>query len=94
MKLYCHQNSGEVLLNCTESDFIVIATCRRWIPSVSSIEKFGSNKNAVVLCSGCARTLTAGILTEVFMVFLGLHINSGMLIPLIRPQGLPNPVLQ
>jgi hypothetical protein len=28
------------------------------------------------------------------MVFLGHHTNSGMLIPLIRPQGLPNPVLQ
>jgi len=61
---------------------------------ISFIEKFGSNRNAVVLCSGCARTLTAGTLTEIFMGFLGLYTNAGMLIPLNRPQRLPHPVLQ
>jgi len=58
------------------------------------IKEFDSNGNTVVLCSGCARTLTAVILSEVFMVFLDLYTNAGMLIPLIRPQRLPNPVLQ
>jgi hypothetical protein len=88
MKLYCHNNCGEVAVNCREINVDVIAALRRWVSPF--IRKFASNSNAVMFCLGCARILATGILSEVFVVFLGPHASAGMLIRLIRPQCLPN----